>query len=236
MFIAIQCAIQGNLSVKLIDPFTLQNILRNVTLQLPDGYKLIPGSKTENIHQYYQIAKVTVAATAHCIKLIISIPLETASQHFILYKITSLPECISFDKFVKHSVEHYYLGIQTSQRDYILFSETDFNKCSKDDIVICPADTTIYSAQRLSCVFSLYFQTVSHYHLCNRQLLLHYQTPTLRLYLLWIYHFPTPQLLMSRRLRSVNPSSSLSCYPALVSSTTLQHATSPPAICRHFLN
>jgi hypothetical protein len=157
LFIALQCAIQGNLSVKLIDPLTLQNILRNVILQLPEGYKLIPGSKTENIHQYYQIAKVTVAATAHCIKLIISISLETASQHFTLYKITTLPESITFDK-LKYSVEYSYLGIETSQHDYILFSETGFGKCSRGDIIICQADTTIYSAQRLSCVFSLYFQ------------------------------------------------------------------------------
>jgi len=189
-FVAIQCAIQGNLSVKFIDPFTLQNILRNVTLQLPDGYKLKPDIKTENIHRYYQIAKVTVAATAHCVKLIISVPLETASHHFTLYKITTMPERITSDKFVKYSVEYSYLGIQTSQRDYILFSETDFSKCSKGDIVICPADTTMYSAQRLSCVFSLYFQTVPHYRLHKRELLLHYQTPTpQRHHSLWIYQF-----------------------------------------------
>ena len=40
-----------NLPVKLIDPFTLQNILRNITLQLPDGFELIFGTKTENMHQ-----------------------------------------------------------------------------------------------------------------------------------------------------------------------------------------
>jgi len=57
LFIAIQCAIQGNLSVKLTDPFTLQNILMNVILQLPDGYKLVLSTKTENIHQYYFVSK-----------------------------------------------------------------------------------------------------------------------------------------------------------------------------------
>lgn len=35
---AIQLAIQGTLSIKLINPMTLQGILRNVTLQLPEGY------------------------------------------------------------------------------------------------------------------------------------------------------------------------------------------------------
>ena len=151
---------------------------------------------------------MTVAATARCVKLIISIPLETVSQHFILYKIIALPERITFDKFVKYSVEYSYLGIQTSHRDYILFSERDFSKCNKGDIVICPADTTIYSAQRLICVFSLYFQTVSHYHLCKRELLLHNQTPTLQQHhSLRIYHFPTKQLLTLRCLGSADPSS-----------------------------
>jgi hypothetical protein len=35
---AIQLAIQGTLSIKLINPMTLQSILRNVTLHLPQGY------------------------------------------------------------------------------------------------------------------------------------------------------------------------------------------------------
>ena len=47
---AIQCVIQGNLPVKLIEPLTLQSILRNGTLQLPDGFELIFGTKTEIMH------------------------------------------------------------------------------------------------------------------------------------------------------------------------------------------
>jgi len=58
---------------------------------------------------------------------------------------------------------------------------------------VCSANTAVHSAQRLTCEFSLYFQTVSYYHLCKRELLLHYQTPTLqRQKSLWIYHFPMP--------------------------------------------
>ena len=121
LFTAIQCAIQGNLSVKLIDAATLQNILRNVTLQLPDSYKLIADTRTEHIYQYCQITKVSIAATAHCIKLIVSFPLKAANQHFTLYKIFTLPEHITFDKFIRYSVDYSCLGIQTSQRDCILF-------------------------------------------------------------------------------------------------------------------
>ena len=59
---AIQCVVQGTLPVKLIEPWTLQNKIRNLTLQLLDGFDLIFGTKTENMHQYYQIAKVAVVA------------------------------------------------------------------------------------------------------------------------------------------------------------------------------
>jgi hypothetical protein len=41
LFAAIQCAIQGNLSVKLVDPLTLRDNLRNVILHLPDVSELI---------------------------------------------------------------------------------------------------------------------------------------------------------------------------------------------------
>ena len=121
LFTAIQCPIQGNLSVKLIDPATLQNILRNITLQLPDSYRLIADTRTEHIHQYCQIAKLSIAATAYCIKLIVSIPLKAANQHFTLYKIITLPEHITFDKFIRYAVDYSCLRIQTSQRDCILF-------------------------------------------------------------------------------------------------------------------
>jgi hypothetical protein len=48
---AIQCTILGNLPVKLIDPATLQSILRNVTLKLSDVYELIVGIR-QKIYAY----------------------------------------------------------------------------------------------------------------------------------------------------------------------------------------
>jgi hypothetical protein len=41
LFDAIQCAMRGKLSVKRISPVALQNILRNVTLTLPESYEII---------------------------------------------------------------------------------------------------------------------------------------------------------------------------------------------------
>ena len=51
----------------------LLNMLKNVSLQLPDGYELIAGIREENVHLYYEPVKVSIAATAHGIKLIESV-------------------------------------------------------------------------------------------------------------------------------------------------------------------
>ena len=92
--------IQGNLPVELIDTRTLQNILRNVTLQLPDGFELIFGPKTENLDQYFQITKVAVIANMHRVKLLISLHLKASHQLFTLHRIITLPERISSDRFI----------------------------------------------------------------------------------------------------------------------------------------
>ena len=78
-----QCIILGNLPIILIGPTSLQNVLRNVTLNSPNGYELIVGTRTEDIHLYYQVAKVSVVANVCYIMVIINLPLKTTAQHFV---------------------------------------------------------------------------------------------------------------------------------------------------------
>jgi len=52
LFDAVQYAILGKLPIKIVNPLELQNILRNVTLQLPESYKLVAGTNQENMHLY----------------------------------------------------------------------------------------------------------------------------------------------------------------------------------------
>jgi hypothetical protein len=97
LFNAIQCVMQGKLPISLINPTVLQNILRNVSLHIPEGFELIAGIRTENIYLYYELVKISVAATPHCIELMINVPLKTANSFFTLYKIITLPEHVSTD-------------------------------------------------------------------------------------------------------------------------------------------
>jgi hypothetical protein len=190
---AVQLAIQGTLSIKLVNPVTLQNILRNVTLHLPHNYELIAGTDVQNLHLYYSLTKVSVIANAHYVNIVLSIPLKSANRYFSLFRIMTLPTYVAPDKFVQIQTDYVYFGIQRSQRGYILLSEAYINRCKRSDITICPADTPVYDTHTLTCESSLFFQNTATHHPCRRKLLISHQMPTFyRNGMTWIFHFPTP--------------------------------------------
>ena len=129
-----------------------------MSLQLPDGYELIAGIQAENIHLYYELAKVSIAATSHGIKLIVRISLKSTDRYFTMYKIVNLAEYISFNRYVKYLIDYPYVAIHGNQLDYLLFTEEQYNHCTRGSIALCPIHTAIYNAQTLSCEFSLYLQ------------------------------------------------------------------------------
>ena len=77
---AMQCVLQGKLPIALINPTTLQAILRNISLKMPEGYELVVGTKTDKIYLYYELVQVSVIGEAHSIKLFINVPLRTANS------------------------------------------------------------------------------------------------------------------------------------------------------------
>ena len=62
---------------------------------MPEGYELIAGTRTEDIHQYYKLSKVSIVANFHCMNLTMHIPLKSVNHSFPLYKIINLSERIS---------------------------------------------------------------------------------------------------------------------------------------------
>ena len=193
----------GKLPMNLVNPTTLQNILRNVFLQLPGGFDLILGTKTENNHLCYEIIKVTAIANVHGIKLIVNVPLKTANQLFTLHKIFVLPTRISNNNFVQYLIDFPYFPIDISQREYLLFTEADCHRCEAGRITICPAKIAIYSVQIVTRESSIYFQTSSNSRLCRKKLLFDYRTPTLQQHgTIWQYHLPEPRQVTIRCLKN----------------------------------
>jgi hypothetical protein len=206
-------AIQGKLTIKLVSPTFLQNILGNVTLHLPHGYELIAGTKPEDIHQYYKLNKASVVYNIQYTELIVSVPMKTAIIHFTLFKILTLPDQVSSEKSVQYSDDYHYLGFQSSQRDYILFTDTDYRHCSNGSITLCPANTPIYSGHLFTCESSLYFQTANKHQLCQINLLVNHPTPIIQRHqTLWIYKFTVPRQ-VTINCHGVNGSTSNTATP-----------------------
>jgi hypothetical protein len=77
---------------------------------LPETYKLIAGTKFDDIHGYYELIKVTSVGTAHGIKLILEVPLKNERQRFTLFKITALPVRV-FNDTTLYQPEYDYFGL-----------------------------------------------------------------------------------------------------------------------------
>ena len=108
---AMQYVLLGKLPINLLSPVTLYNILKNVSLHLPEGYEIIAGNKIENVQLYYELIIVAIYGDAHHTKLILQVPLSLNNYRFILYRVTALPTRILNDTFVQYSLDFPYLGI-----------------------------------------------------------------------------------------------------------------------------
>jgi hypothetical protein len=193
LFSSVQYALLGKLPVSLVPPATLHSILTNISLNLPENYELVAGTKFQDVHTYYELVKVALVGNAHSVQLVLSVPLKTAAQMFTLFKILVFPMRLSPDSFLKYQLDYRYFGLAVDQRDYALLTEADLQLCTTGSVTICPATVPLYHSQVLTCEGSLYFQSSSSYQLCRKNLIRHYQTPTLIHHgAKWVYNFPEP--------------------------------------------
>ena len=79
LFPSVQYALLGKLPVNLVTPVTLYRILTDISLNLPENYELVAGTKIQQVHTYYELVKVALVGNAHGVQLIIRVPLKTAA-------------------------------------------------------------------------------------------------------------------------------------------------------------
>jgi hypothetical protein len=99
LFSSVQYDLLGKLPVSLVTPTTLHRILTDISLNLPENYELIAGTKIQDVHVYYELLKVAVVDNAHGVQLVIRVPLKTAAQIFSLFKIIAFPMRLSSTHF-----------------------------------------------------------------------------------------------------------------------------------------
>lgn len=138
--------------------------------------------------------KVAVIGDAHGVKLILNVPLKTASRYFILHKIIALPTRISDDINFQYLLDFTYFGLDNIQRNYILFTEADLSHCSKGSITVCSVDKAIYCTQISNVRIEPVFSEDRPLKFAPEKI-----TPTLQnsdptpTRFVWVYHFPEQQ-------------------------------------------
>jgi hypothetical protein len=91
LLVAMQYVMISKTPVNLVNPVMLQEILRNVSLVLPEGYELIVGNDLHLMYWYYDIIQATMLVDLHGFKLILNIPIKSVNRHYDLYQVVTLP-------------------------------------------------------------------------------------------------------------------------------------------------
>ena len=136
----------------------MHSTLTKISLNLPDNYELVAGTKLQDVHLYYELVSIALVGNAHGVQLVISVPLKTAAQLFTLFKILVFPRRLSPDSFLKYQLDYHYFGLAVDRRDYTLFTEADLQLCTTSSVTLCPAKVPLYHSQVLTCEGSLFFQ------------------------------------------------------------------------------
>jgi hypothetical protein len=71
--------------VAILKPNLLDNVLKNISLLLPENFELI-GIKIENVHMYNELIKASIIGDAHGLNLVLEISFKTAVQIFTIYR------------------------------------------------------------------------------------------------------------------------------------------------------
>jgi hypothetical protein len=175
----VENSLNGKLSLNLIPPEVLMRILKNVTFFLPDGYSLFAGLHKNDMYLYYEYSKVTVVASHHNLRLIISIPLKTFDRDYTLYRLITLPFKIAeLNKYVQLVAEYPYLLLDDSKQRFLRWTEADLAQCSGKNFAICPADSAVLSSTILTCESSLFFRKMKPEFCVDDEQCLHASLPS----------------------------------------------------------
>ena len=119
----------GRTPLNLVGPSTLQELLKNVTLALPEGLELIVGLCPNSVYLYYEITQAIMLADVYSFKLVLNVPLKTVNRQYELYKMVVLPTRIADNMYTQFEIGYDYFGVNLLQRTYLTMTEVDVLGC-----------------------------------------------------------------------------------------------------------
>jgi hypothetical protein len=167
---AVQIVLLGNVPMNLVKPNVLRDMLKNVTMILPENLELIASLNPNNMYLYYDMIRAMVLTHVHSFKRVLYVPLKTVNRQFELYEVVVFPARIFNTTYAKFVVEEEYFAVNLLQHTYFAMSGAEISKCKGKDILICPANQAVYSMEVKSCILSLYLLSSEAREFCKRTL------------------------------------------------------------------
>jgi hypothetical protein len=124
----------GRIPLNLVKPNILREMLKNITMILPEVYELIGGVNPNNMFLYYEMVQVVVLADLHSFKRALYVPLKTINRFFELYEIVVFPTRILNNTYAKFEVGQEYLAINLLYRTFFTMSDIEVSNCNGKDV------------------------------------------------------------------------------------------------------
>ncbi|PNF30504.1 hypothetical protein B7P43_G10878 [Cryptotermes secundus] len=169
--LSLDLAMTHRLTASLLPSHKLFAILRDIYVQLEQGYSFITALKPENFHVFYASAQVAVLATEEAIRLVIQLPLRHEKRTYLVYDPVALPTFEpNLGKFIRIHTGTEKLAVSSDRRSYMLLPADYIKNCQEGVITICQGVVPTIERTDETCLSSLYFGTTHGYSLCSREI------------------------------------------------------------------
>ncbi|PNF43961.1 hypothetical protein B7P43_G00919 [Cryptotermes secundus] len=169
--LSLDLAMTHRLTASLLPSHKFFAILRDIYVQLDQGYSFITALKPENLHVFYASAQVAVLATEEAIRLIIQLPLRHEKRTYLVYDPVALPTFEpNLGKFIRIHTGTEKLAVSSDRRSYMLLPTDYLKNCQEGVMTICQGVVPTIERAEETCLSSLYFGTAQGYSLCTREI------------------------------------------------------------------
>ncbi|PNF23742.1 hypothetical protein B7P43_G17246, partial [Cryptotermes secundus] len=172
LVLSLDMATLHRLTASLLPSHKLFAILRDIYVQLEQGYSFITALNPENMHLFYASSGVAVLATSEAIRLIVQLPLRTEQRAYNVYEPIPLPSFKqNLGKFVQVQARRERLAVSSDKRSYMILPTGYVQNCREGKIDICKETVPTVERTYETCLSSLFFGTSQEYLSCTREIL-----------------------------------------------------------------
>jgi hypothetical protein len=143
----LQTVLLGKIPVNIITTTVLQEMLKNIYLNLLEGYEIVMISGLHGLAWHYKYVQAALITNLQGFMVVLSIPIKDIYRQYELHRLHVFPTEILNGKFVKCDIEKEYLALHALQHTYLLLSANELSKCPGREPKIFAVNHPIYGPE-----------------------------------------------------------------------------------------